>query len=264
MKWRFCLGDRAIPFERETLDLHDLHDQANGDIMDQEFLLLSIKATAEMGWLEKAFKLHTRWWVKNQWEILLLLEIRQAIDSKKVKSGINSRMPRLPNAIVAIRIREKVILVQNRSQSLCLAFKPGEEVETLQWFLEELEKDLEKMQDQAAAPQGPQKQRQKHCGLGDEEAQVAKTSLEKVKGHPQCLNASYLPSRSSIKVIKKDKNTKQFFVKGLVVIRKKFAETEADETMKKEALDPVFDKVVTSALVFLDGGDDDGDGEDAD
>eukprot|EP00972_Heterocapsa_arctica_P086608 12767730-Heterocapsa_arctica.AAC.1 len=60
-----------------------------------------------MGWLEKAFKLHTRWWVQHQSEVLLLLEIRQAIDTKKIKSGINCRMPRLPKAIVAIRIREK-------------------------------------------------------------------------------------------------------------------------------------------------------------
>jgi hypothetical protein len=203
VRWRMCLDDVAIPFHRDTLDLHDLHEEANGDKEDQEFLLLPIKATADMNWLQKSFKLPgARWWILNQYKINLLSEMRQAIDNKKIKNGRGCRMPKLHKSIVAIRIRDKVILVRNRSKSLCLAFKPGEEVETLQWILKELEEDIEKLSDQTAE-EGPQKQQLHKNAVGNEEGDVVKDSLKKVQAHAQCLQATFLPSRLSMKVIKK-------------------------------------------------------------
>jgi hypothetical protein len=249
VRWRMCLDDLAIPFHRETLDLHDLHLEADGDKWDQEFLLLPIKATADMEWLQKSFKLPgARWWVLHQYKINLLSEMRQAINSKKVKIGEGARMPRLHKSIVAIRIRDKVIFVRNQSKSLCLAFRPGEEAETLMWILKELEEDIKQLSDQAAQ-EGPQKQQLHKKAVGNEEGEVVKDSLKKVKAHAQCLKASFLPSRLSIKVIKKNKKSKEFVVKGLLLIRKKLAKTGADETTQKAVLDSEFDKTVTSARV---------------
>jgi hypothetical protein len=264
VRWRMCLDDVAIPFHRETLDFHDLHLEANGDKWDQEFLLLPIKATADMNWLQKSFKLPgTRWWILHQYEINLLSEMRQAIDSKKIKIGRGRRMPKLHKSIVAIRIRDKVIFVRNQSKSLCLAFKPGEEVETLQWFLKELEEDIKKLSDQGAE-EGPQKQQVHKKAVGNEEGEVVKDSLNKVKAHAQCLQATFQPSRLSMRVIKKNKKAKEFVVKNLLATRKRLAKTGADETTQKEVLDSEFDKTVTSALVFLDEDDDAGDDDEDD
>lgn len=266
LKYRMCLNDLAVPFVERSLAFHDLHNLAEGDIENQEFLILSLKASADVRWLERAFDLPARWWINHHGSVPLLLEIRQAIETKKVKSGGGSRLPKLPTAIVAIHIREKVILVQNQTLFLSLAFKPGEEIEALQWFLEELEKDIEKLQNKAA-PQTTQEQdddtqepprfskQQKHR-VGHEEHQVVQASLNKLLEHSECLRASFLSSRGSFRVIKKDKSSSEFLVSGLMKKRKVAQNRDDDDAW--EGMNTKFDKAVASALVFLEGGDADG------
>ena len=79
---RVCLNDSAIPLAQQCLDFHDLHNLAEGDLEGQVFILLSLKESGDLRWLEKSFKLPAKWWVRNHMCVPLLTEIRQAIETK--------------------------------------------------------------------------------------------------------------------------------------------------------------------------------------
>jgi hypothetical protein len=269
LKHRMCLNDMAVPFVARTLCLHDLHSLAGGDIDNQEFLLLSLKATADVRWLEAAFNLSGRWWVNHHGSstVPLLLEIRKAIEIKKVTTGYGCRLPRLPNSIVAIRIRGKVIFVQNQTKDLTLAFKSGEEIEGLKWFVAELGTDLGNRHEWEAPPRKrnrteeqdgdanlddmtkdpPASSKQQRHYLGHHEHELVQKSVDTLMEHPGCLQARFLPSRASFRVTKKDRSSKEFIVSGLNKHRKKAEIGDDDLALMR----PMFEKTVAGALAFL-------------
>ena len=128
------------------MDFEDIHNLVGGDGAaadeNEEYFLMDLKATAEVRWIEKAFGLSSRWWKDHHKDVPLLEEMRKAIDGGKARKGGASRLPRRPDLVVAIQVRDRVILVKNQALGLALVSKKGEEMETLQRFLEEFEKDL--------------------------------------------------------------------------------------------------------------------------
>ena len=144
--YRLCLGDVIVPLKTETLDFKDLFELKDGDQDQQEFLTLNLKATSNMEWLTKMLDLKKPWWPQHSQSLPLLHEIETLINSKRPKSP---RMPRNPKAIVAIEVRGRTVLVQNIVSSVILAFKSGDEIADIHWFIREIEKDLE---DEAMEP----------------------------------------------------------------------------------------------------------------
>ena len=229
---RVCLGDSAIPLREQCLDFHDLHTLAEGDLDGQVFLLLSLKASGDLRWLERGFKLSAKWWVRNHMRVPLLKEIRQAIETKKSRSGGGSRLPKLANTLVAIKIREKVILVQNQPLFVNLAFHPGEEIEGLQWIINELKKYIDHLKEESSEssqddddegeddeheePQGSLRvSKQQRHPLSKNEQQIVENSLKNIREHSECLRATFLPSRCAFRVFKKDKSKSEFRVSDL-------------------------------------------------
>ena len=229
LEHKLCLNDMVVPLIRRTFDLEDLHNLADGDADHQEFLVLDLKATGDMHWFEKCFKLRNRFW-KNQGHLRtpLMQEMRDAI--QEGKPGRYSRKPRLPNAVVAVELRGQVALVLNQVSSLGLALRPGQESANLQWFLEELEKDLENLsaEKEPHGPHRPAPSPSHSLEDGDDnvdnnnEEEIGKSHdparekalvdecLSLLRGHADCQRACWQPSRSCFKVTRKDKATSRF------------------------------------------------------
>ena len=215
-----------------------------------------LKATADVKWLEKAFQLPYRYWKTHHADFPLLQEMQQAIESGKVRKGGGSRLPRRPDAVVAILIRDKVIFIQNKTSGLALVSKLGEEVETFQWFLEEIEKDLTKLMDPqdtqpnaASSSTGPSGQKQKRHVLDVEEKDIVEASMKKLREHPLCIGAIFLPYRGSLRVTRKDKTTSEIFLSGCK--KKRMAAREKQDEEGWEYLRSSFDQTLVSAVEFL-------------
>lgn len=241
---RLCLGNSAVPLVPRIMDFQDLHElTTEGDADDSEFLVLSLKGSADFRWAEKYLKLPARWWARNQSRVPLVVEIQEAIDAKKVKVGFAARLPRLPNVIVAIEARGKVILVQNQRSFMNLAFRAGQEMDGVHWFLEQLQKDLEQLQGPSETLSNRLSKSQQPLGSTSEHRFVEE-SIRELKDHPNCHSAVFLPSRSSFRVTKSNKSSSEFYVSGL-----KRKRQQDDE----EAMQAMFQVTVTLALKFLSG-----------
>jgi len=253
---RLCLGSHVVPVVEEThpvLDPHNLGAELEFlDVDDSlEVSLVSLKATGNLVWLEKALSLPARWWVKHSSKIPLLKEIREVIKDKKPSpsQGSKSRLPREPSALVILKIRERVLLMQNSSSQMHLALTgtpgapPGsfeDKVGTLKWFCNELQEDIKVMLEEEQ--QEGEAEEEQEAGPQVPGATVAK-SLETLREHPLVLKAHYLPSRTSFKVVKKDKSTSIFWVQGLK--KRKLEEDDEDQVQS------LFEKAVSAALNTL-------------
>jgi len=264
LEYRLCLNDMALPLVRRAMDFEDIHHLAGGDSGEQDFVCLELKATADVRWLEKAFQLPVRFWKAHHFEVPLLQEMRQAIDSGKVRKGGGSRLPRRPDAVVAIRVRDRVILIQNKTSGLALVSKPDEQRETFQWFLEELQKDLEKLKDQhenlhdqqaetASSSTQPSLRKQKRLASDMEEENIIEAAVTKLREHPLCSRATFLPSRDSFRVLRTDRKSSEIFVPGCRKKRQSAREQQDDEAW--DNLRSSFDQGVNLAIEFLAGAD---------
>ena len=203
-----------VPFFDSTMDLEDIHSLAGGHARRQDFVCVGLKALDEIRWLEKALKVPSRWWTKHQAVVPLLQEMRQGIDKGKVRKGVNCRMPRRPNAVVAIDVRGKVIFVQNKS-GLTLASRPDQEEHALRWFLREVGRDVEVIQQAlreeeaggvVEAETDPQVKKRCYDGgplADDEEKAFIEDALSQLRAHPQCAYATFLPSRHCFRVVRR-------------------------------------------------------------
>jgi hypothetical protein len=280
VSYRVCVNDVAVPFVVRTSVFRDINDLAGGDTDGEDFILVCLKATADVRWLEKYLNLPRRWWVHNSGAstVPLMSEIREAINVKQITKGRGCRFERQQNTIVAIRVRGKVILIQNNVMNLNIAFKTGDEIEGLKWFLLQLGVDFASRHeweaparkrsrteeqvgdDDDAHLEGldegppPSSSKQQRHYLGHHEHAIVQTSVVALEEHPECFKAKFLPSRASFMVTKQDRTSKEFVVSGLnkhrknALIKHGLGPHEDDDLA---LLAPMFEKSVAGALAFL-------------
>ena len=111
------------------------------------------------------------------------------------------------------------------------------------WFLEELSKESKDVGGSAAAGDAGEP-----SDRGPDELGIfVSGALQILQSNPRCLNAAYLPSRVSIRVVRKeDKAVSLFRVKSLKGKRAEASEHDSQEPVKRQ-----FDLVVSEALKFL-------------
>ena len=142
-----------------------------------------------------------RWWAELS-SSPLFKEISTAISKGKQTSGIAARLPKRPNIVVAIEIRGKAILVLNQTRTLTVAFEPGQELEGLQWLVEELEKDLEtntnlgenleNNEDLEEESEKDDEEQERH--IDHLETQLRDQNLQVLRQHDECLLPALLAS----------------------------------------------------------------------
>ena len=223
---QWCVGGLALRLEREPMTLMD-------EASAQDFLLLSLKSTGDLEWLNKYLEKPSRWWKSHGREQPLIQEFLEAITPGKYP----------PNTVMPIVLRGKEILCRYMRASPTLAFfadKP--DFESLEWFLRELEKDL--------VNEGRTKRRRKTQETKEsEEQQIIDEILENIRDHENCSKAWFLDSRSSIKVLSCDQRLKEFIVKA---IKKKRAQALIQQDRESwEHLRSAFLEVVVEARIFL-------------
>ena len=245
MAWRLahkvCLNNSIVPLESKVMEFDNIHgiDGVSLEQQEQTFSFLALKATDSGEWLSKVFqpdltkkKMARRWWSEIV-SLPLLQEIRQAIAKSKSTKGSTARLPKRPNIVVAIEIRGQAILVLNQTRNISLAFQPGQELEGLQWFLEELEKDLgpgldlhknldENLEQEDLEEESPDEEDEQKNQVDLLDLQLQTKHLQALRGHEQCLRASWPPSKPCYRVVNKDKSIKEFFVPCLKKRRVEF------------------------------------------
>ena len=259
---KLCLGGRAVPLVERELEFEDIF-QVGGDLDEQMFECLSLKASMDPRWLQSAFKLSTKWWAMNSSKVPLIQEIREIIDSGKAKKGAAKRLSRKADVVVAINVRGHQLLVLNTVLPVTLCWPQAKDdgdqgIETLEWFVSEFKKDLEGMQISKKRPFEPSQGssgRPTKAKASNKEQGIINDTLDSIKEHPQCKTVHFLPTRSSIKIIKKDKKVRQFPLKGLGNKRKKALDRDDDEQAWGE-LQSIFDQIVPKAIGFLNGEED--------
>ena len=143
VEMRLCLDDSAIPLEKKTLAFVDPYSLA--EELDELLLpvsLVRLSATGDLNWLHQGLVLPRRWWLQNHFRVPLMQEILGLIKNKKAKQGNNALMPRNHKNLLPLQVRGKILWFENNSRSVILALQQGREVEHLQWFMNELHKDI--------------------------------------------------------------------------------------------------------------------------
>ena len=160
--------------------------------------------------------------------------------------------------MVLIKVRERILFVQNLSSCVTLGLRgtpghgpgapPGtqeDELGVLQWFVQELQKDVKHLQENPEKPgedlEEEQEQEAEVEAEDHQQLQIIEKCLKDLQNHPSCLNAWWLPSRQCFRVRSKDKRSSDFGAKSLKK-RKKHSE-EAEHQ---------FDLALARALEFLD------------
>ena len=247
---RLCLGDHAVPVERASLPFIDPY---NLTTMSGEFIatsLVTFKATGTKVWLEQGLHLPSKWWLKNHASLPILREILELIRCQKHTTGGKSRMPRNQQSLIALKVRGKVLWFQNDSRCVILGVLDGDEgLAAFRWFLEELSKDSKDVGRPAAAGDAGEPAESEPSDRGpDEFGIIVSGALQILHSNERCLHATYLPSRVSIRVVRKeDQAVSEFRVKNLKRKRAEAAEHDSQEPVKRQ-----FDLAVSEALKFLD------------
>ena len=249
MKFSLVLNDVVVPLEKKTMNIMDPYQLAEGLDLDleepMEMSLVSFKCIADMWWFLKPLKLGSHWWKSHTRHIPLLLEIRDLVKNNKVKQGAGARLPREQHSMVILKVRERILFVQNLPNVVILGLRgtpealpgtPEDEIGALKWFIQELQKDIENL------PQDLVQAHQTNEASGEGEGHdVIEDCIKNLQKHPNCLRACYAPSRKCFRVLKNDKSSSDFRVKDLK--RKRGSEEEQYN---------LFHKALSAALVFLD------------
>jgi hypothetical protein len=244
-----CLNGCPLPVERRTMDFEDINECCNGDADDKDFVLLDLKAGAPVAWLEKHLKVRSKFWRHRHGELPLVQEMRMAIDT-----GKRRRSTRRTGVVVGIKVRDKVVFVQNKS-GLVLAAHAGEEKETIRWFLEEIEKDVKLI---GPAPMTfIEKDDREQVDEDDPEQVPIDKVLKEIRGHPQCHKINFATSRGCFQIIKKnipqnESEVKCIYIKGFTKIRKDFLQrvmlVDGEESLDDRAVE-VYRRVFEQALI---------------
>jgi hypothetical protein len=151
-------------------------------------------------------------------------------------------MPRNHKNLLLLQVRGKILWFENNCRCVILALQQGREVEHLQWFMNELHKDICILNVERAAGHKNSKLK-----LSKDVENLVKESLEQLRDHPQSLSPVYLTSRRSFRVSrKKDKGSK--------IIRVKAMKRKQDEALEQKDHQPLkrqFSFVVQACIEFL-------------
>jgi len=230
-----CLQNRALPLVTREMEFEDLHSVGARDLGTENFECLPLRTSMEAPWLSKFFKKPAKWWLHNGSKVPLVREIRETIETGKVRKGGASRLSKRADIVVAINVRGKVILVQNTTLPATLCWPTNtddgdEGIEIVKRFLEEFKNDLERMGNSGVASSSGssvgQASKRPHA---DQETQIIQNALRNLREHSQCLSAYYLPSRCAIMVTTKDKARQEFCLKALAQKRKKALDRDDDQ-----------------------------------
>jgi len=253
VQMRLCLNDCGVPLEKQTLPFVDPYNLADEPDEPLPVSLVSFKATGNLNWLHSGLALPARWWVKNHFRIPLLQEILGLIKDKKPKQGGHLLMPRNHKNLVPLQVRGKVLWFENNSRCVVLALKQGKEIEHLQWFMEEVNKDIENHV-VFSDPECPEDQpgpgpshKTSRVQIPEDLEDLVNKCLETLQEHPESLAAVYLASRNSFRVHRKDKAWKDIKVKDLKRKRAQAFEQQDQELVKRQ-----FDIAVQGCIEFLD------------
>ena len=260
--------------EYEKVTLLDPHNLAEDLDLDEplEMPLVSFKASADMRWFLKTMNLGANWWWQHCRQLRLLREIRKIVKGQKATRGGASRLPRQSESMVLIKVRERTLFVKNQHASVTLGLRgtvneqeapPGslaDERAVLEWFVKELQKDVEHLEDnpesgddleegetqEAGVPEEPEPEEGEAEEAGDPEDGQRKKLIEKIlktlKEHPRCKSAWWMRTRRCFRVRKGGKQ-EEFFVKSAK--RKRNSEESAAEVER------LFDSTLEKALTYL-------------
>ena len=239
LQYRLCIGQHAVPLEKDKKDFEDLHGVGNDEDLEvkeeeQPFWLLTFKVVLRvMGsmWIMSYLNIKTYpVWVKYLQKMPILNEIREAIDKGKPRLEAKN-LSRKPDVVVALKIRGRVLYVVNKAQPVTLAFpvKDTSLKSMLTWFLGELAKDIMTMDAKTEADEEQEASGSSIPDRPSKAARVQKTykqcqesldhfqlAVESLKKHPLCKRAQYLPSKRSIRLFLEGKEGfQEFHIKGL-------------------------------------------------
>ena len=251
---KLCLGDRALPLFEKQMVFEDIHGVCPGDLDEQVFECLNLKANQDCRWLETSLKLPSKWWALNAGKVPLLSEIRQAIEAGRPAK--RDRRPLKSEFVVGIKVRGHVLLVQNTTVAVHLCWPAYQDdgdqgQETIEWFLSEFQKDLVVMQQQqqpsssGSSSRGCSTKRTPH----EHEAEIIDVVLSALREHSRCKSAVFVPSRGVVKVIRSDKRCKSFRPKNLKNKRTKAIDRDSEEDW--QVLENIFAEVVIEAKKFI-------------
>ena len=166
-----------------------------------------------MEWLSEHLRLASRWWLLNSRKVPLLQELLKQIERKNIKA---KRAASTCKLVVGILLRDKVVLVLNDARAPILAFDANEpNFAALEWFVKELAFDIKEMESGATRHlPSSDTTPSSSCHEGEE---LAKDVVAKLKRHPLCQNAWFLPSRGSFKILRTDK---KYFEVGIPDVQK--------------------------------------------
>ena len=231
---RICVNDIAVPVKEVTLAWIDPFNVDPPDRPDPDdklsVSLVALKVTVYNQWLVKALELPNDGWRRYATKVGLLKEIQQKIRVKKVLPGRANRLPKNSKYLLPLEVRGKVLWFQNTSMCVVLAVR-DEALGDLQWFLEELHKELQtKISGEAdAGPDDPQP-------TADDLQVPVSECLKTIKEHAGCYSATWLPSKLSFRVKRKGDNA----MKDFRIQRLKKKKVEAEKRDCKQVLDNQF------------------------
>ena len=197
-----CLNGVVVPKVTATMAVCDPYNLAGNLQLDVEKKLevdlVSFKVTADTLWLCKACGFHKKWWIQNSSKLPLLQEIKDLIKHNKPQKGQTlQRLPRYPDSLVPLRVRGKVLLVQNCQIHLNLALSGSwvDKAATLTWFMEELDKDLQNHPQEAKLDGELVPKKTRVAPLPPTWQDLVASTLKTLKEQPAVTGVWWLPSK---------------------------------------------------------------------
>ena len=156
------------------------------------------------------------------------------------------RLPRKQSLLVALQVRGKTLVFQNKHGTVILAFQDTEK-EDLHWFLQELYKDIQRVKGRVKGKEEPAEhaesdddaehaesdddaepaehaesdKKKRRLGLPEDLKEYVTVAFASIREHAQCLTVNYFPSKNSFHVTRKsDRSSKFFRLLGLDALRR--------------------------------------------
>ena len=251
-----CVNGCAVPEEAlksvEVLDPYGVTDAGAADNVDASLVALK----SRLHWVQAlgGDSLCLRKYLRK---LPLLNEVLQGIRDKK---PTHRRAPRSPDSLVALKIRGEVMLFKNDITCVHIALVGEKGIDSFEWFLQELLRDLEGLLELEQRQQELDTERTTtRQTKGPEDVQpLLDEALKTLREHARCHSAVYCHSSNRMKVrriIGDTRDTKYFTVKDLKRKRKEAEAQGADEEGLKDLLKRQVDRAACMAISFLDGTD---------
>ena len=216
---RLCVGNVAVPLVECKKDVGDPKEVGIGSHDDLKLLSLYLTGTRNRQslWLAEALGLTVSTLRKALWNLPLIMAIRSETAWKKPRRGPHqssqSAIERNPHLAIGLRVRGRILLVENSTKVLRLFFRPGEEEDGLKWLLNELVADVQglkekeglkdqKVKDEPALDphSDSESEPDSHQEYADAVSESIDQALSELKDLPGCASAQWLSSRSSFRV----------------------------------------------------------------